>query len=254
MKSDTNQAGHELAVLNEAYFQMYDTLSRVVPAFSDYEDKLTHMTEPEKINHYDDLLVLIRDISQRPSYRGPECWMPYEDLSDTLFLKNGEWDEIEPRMKEVRDALGKMMKDAGVDERVSAAEMKKEIERAKEDSKTIFTVSFPNERVVMVNDFVLARPHFNGVNEKVFSFIFKNQNKRITKEELEAGVKFTESEKGRKTERILRDLGFEDSLFKLFFPHVSISAIYFRNPVTRRVLKNENLTEKEVINTLKSRT
>ena len=129
---------------------------------------------------------------------------------------------------------------------VTTERLTRELKRSTEASVPAFTVSFQNEQIIMVNDYPLSKPHFNSRNEQIFFYLYKNPNRRITKDELQKEVKSEKNVGKKKIERALRDLGFEGVLLKAFFPHVSINAVHFRNPVRVRDLSNAGISIKEI--------
>jgi len=110
-------------------------------------------------------------------------------------------------------------------------EKEKEIS-SKEPSSEIFRITFdPKIREVVINDyFVLAKPNFNTENFNFFDYVYKHQNKIIYKNNIESALK---SKLTKDFNDILQNLRFVKSLRKLFFPGVSRTEVYFRNPITK---------------------
>ena len=105
------------------------------------------------------------------------------------------------------------------------------IEKNDEGEEISYRITY-NEKVreIIINDwFLLSKPDFNSENEKFFTYIFKNPNKKILLKEIENVI----GEQLRKNiHSILNDLGFKGTLLKAFF-NVSNTAIFFRNPVKK---------------------
>lgn len=89
-------------------------------------------------------------------------------------------------------------------------------------------------REILINDiFILSRPNFNSTNDQVFSYLYKNPNKIITKNELEREA--TKSPITKRLHDIVQELGFKKDLFKAFYS-ISKSRITFRNPLSKQDL------------------
>lgn len=98
-----------------------------------------------------------------------------------------------------------------------------------------------NTREIVLNDyFLLSRPHFGGENEMVFSYLFKNQGKRISLKELEREA--TKMPLKKRIHEILKDLGFKGELAKAFFS-ISKTGVIFQNPVTPEQMKDLEITK-----------
>ncbi len=84
-------------------------------------------------------------------------------------------------------------------------------------------------RRVMLNDTrTLARLHFNGQNDLVFSYIYENPYRIITLDEIEANA--TREPLRKNLHEFVRAFGFSGTLRELFFD-VSKRSIYFRKEV-----------------------
>lgn len=97
----------------------------------------------------------------------------------------------------------------------------------------IYKVSYSEKtREITINNFLLANPDFDSENERVFTYIYKNQNKKIDLKELQQNTgKLTKN-----LHKIVENLGFVGNLRKAFFD-VSKTGIRFRNPITNKDLE-----------------
>jgi hypothetical protein len=114
----------------------------------------------------------------------------------------------------------------------------------KDENEIVFRVNYtPNvEPFISVNGHWISRPHFTSNIGDFFSYIHKNSNRRITKEEVLA--QNIELKKGM--DDILRDLGFRGILARVFFKEMTNSAVYFVNPVSLKDLKELKIEDIEV--------
>lgn len=97
-----------------------------------------------------------------------------------------------------------------------------------EDMERInYHIIYTEDRRVMLNGLIeLARTNFNGENDLIFSFLYKNPNKTYSREDLENAckTKFTKA-----FNKVVENLGFYRGLKKAFFD-VSKNSIRFNNP------------------------
>jgi hypothetical protein len=99
------------------------------------------------------------------------------------------------------------------------------------DQKALW-VDYPKDRMIMINNkYRLHRPRFNSTNDKFFSYLMDHQNQMVQKIELRM------DKESWSIHQCLRDLGFVNELQRAFFPEVSNSFIFFRNPVNQKDLK-----------------
>ncbi len=106
--------------------------------------------------------------------------------------------------------------------------------KSQNKNEVMYQIIYTKQRQVLMNNAQISKPDFNSENDLVFSFLYKNPNKRLTIEEIEKAIggKLTKS-----LHKIVENLGFEGDTKKVFFS-VSKTAIEFRNPI-----KNKNLEE-----------
>lgn len=102
-------------------------------------------------------------------------------------------------------------------------------------SKTLIWISYSDSgREILLNDiFLLSKPHFNGTNDRVFSYLYKNPNRTVSRDELikEAKVQIG----SKRLHDIIKELGFKKDLGKAFFS-ITKNSIKFNNPVNKQTL------------------
>ncbi|MDX2073943.1 MAG: hypothetical protein SFX19_06220 [Alphaproteobacteria bacterium] len=99
-------------------------------------------------------------------------------------------------------------------------------------SNNTLTVAYnPQMGVTIDGIFRLTKPHAGSENEKVLEFLLEYPNKEHTKHAIEGALhhKLTKN-----LYDIIRGLGFENELMKLFFPKISQDIIQFNNPVAKQ--------------------
>jgi len=246
----TNADYSDLDVLYAVYKKLYDFLEELL-------DQDVIVITPARNAQYRAFVSLIEDIAERPENQGIDCFLPeFDDLHNPLFVEEGdiEWKfTISPNMLTPLQNIGTILSQRKISGEVTSARLAKELKRVSEASVPAFTVTFPNERTIMVNDYQLSKPHFNSRNEQIFSYIYRYPNTRITREDLLMHIKSSQDGGEKKTERVLRDLGFDGMLLRAFFPHLSISAVFFRNPVRYRDLASEGIDQKQILDFLKEK-
>lgn len=97
-------------------------------------------------------------------------------------------------------------------------------------------------REIRINGHLIAKPNFNSENELTFDYLYKNSNKRVSKEEIE---KYVGDKLKKPIHSIIRDLGFTGKLAKAFF-NASQKGVFFRNPITRENLRELQIDESEI--------
>lgn len=95
------------------------------------------------------------------------------------------------------------------------------------------TYSDKTREILLNNLFILSKPNFNSTNDLVFSYLYRNPNKIVTKKELEREA--TNSPITKRLHDIVQELGFKKDLNKAFFS-VSKTQMTFRNPLTEQDL------------------
>lgn len=103
----------------------------------------------------------------------------------------------------------------------------------KPNSDVVYEITYTKAREILLNKmFQLAKLDFDSENDLVFNFLYEHPHQKITKKELEEGIKRKITKEFNK---IVENLGFKGELRKVFFS-VSGSSIYFRNPITQKDL------------------
>lgn len=103
---------------------------------------------------------------------------------------------------------------------------------------------------ILVNEYLLAKPHFNSQAELVFSYILEHPGIRITKRQLEAD---TNTKITRHFTKILNDLGFSGEIKRAFFPTISSYAVEFRQEINKLVIDRDDINEQLLNEQLLSR-
>lgn len=109
------------------------------------------------------------------------------------------------------------------------------IEKNDNDKEISYKITYNEKtREIIINDlFLLSKPDFDSENEKFFSYIYKNPNKKILLKDLKNEI----GEPLKKNvHNILNDLGFKGTFLKAFFS-VSKTAIIFRNTIQKNDLE-----------------
>ncbi len=98
------------------------------------------------------------------------------------------------------------------------------------ENKILYYISFTTANEILLNDLVvIGKPNLNSENSEMFSYVFANPNKKITKTEIE---KHIEGSIGKDFHKIVENWGFTGDFRKTFF-QVSNDVILFRNPITK---------------------
>ncbi|PIY72615.1 hypothetical protein COY87_00010 [Candidatus Roizmanbacteria bacterium CG_4_10_14_0_8_um_filter_33_9] len=105
--------------------------------------------------------------------------------------------------------------------------------KPQENDEVMYQITYTKQRQVLMNNAQISKPDFNSENDLVFSFLYENPNRRISKEEIEKAIggKLTKS-----LHKIVENLGFEGDTKEVFFS-VSKNAIEFRNAITKKDLE-----------------
>jgi hypothetical protein len=106
------------------------------------------------------------------------------------------------------------------------------------EPEPMLKITYTNGREIFLNNiFLIGKPDFNGENDLVFSYLFKNPNKPFTKNEIERVI----GEALQKSlHKIVENLGFGGDLKKVFFS-VSKDSIQFNNPISKKQMGIEYL-------------
>ena len=99
------------------------------------------------------------------------------------------------------------------------------------EPELIFKITYTTGREIVLNDyFLIGKPDFGGENDIVFDYLFKNPNKKFTKNAIETAIRCPLQKTFHK---IVENLGFKGDLKKVFF-NISKDYIQFNNPVTKK--------------------
>lgn len=110
-------------------------------------------------------------------------------------------------------------------------------------SEIIHRITFNKAREIQIDDEILiSRPDFDSENERIFTYVYENPNRRISKTEIEDHYRepITKS-----LNKVVENLGFTGDLRKVFFD-VSKNSIRFKNPVTKQELEQFGITSLEI--------
>ncbi len=123
------------------------------------------------------------------------------------------------------------------------------LEQVKNDinksGRVLYRIKYTKDRRVLLNeDFQLAKANFESENDQFFEFVYKNSlNGKIFIEELtKRGIVIK-----KRIPNILNDLGFRNELRKLFFHNVSKKSLLFTNPITEDSFNDLNIDRKKLI-------
>lgn len=151
-------------------------------------------------------------------------------LDADIVLNISNFYDILDRAKKIHFVLKKDgVKDGN---KVKDVPQKEVTKNTGEKDELVYQITYTKQRQVLMNNAQISKPDFNSENDLVFSFIYENPNKRITREEIEKAIcgKLTKS-----LHKIVENLGFEGDTKQVFFS-VSKNAIEFRNPITKKTL------------------
>ena len=105
------------------------------------------------------------------------------------------------------------------------------------ENQVLYRITFENGQI-RLNETILAKPNFDSENELVFDFLFRNPNRKVSKDDIEKSIKRPIK---KRLLDIVRTLGFRNELRTMFFPLVSKTAIQFINPITRSDFEKRHL-------------
>ncbi len=98
-----------------------------------------------------------------------------------------------------------------------------------EISDPVYEIRYSEKsREITINNFLLKKPDFDSENERFFTYVYANPNKRIDTKDLKAeGVVLKKT-----IHKVIENLGFTTQLKAVFFD-VSKSSVRFKNPVSK---------------------
>ena len=124
---------------------------------------------------------------------------------------------------------------ANVAQEIRGNELGDDYEQYMLNENSQLKIVLTKKREIVLNGlFLLSKSNFTSENEKVFSYLYQNPNKIISREELEVAIG---SSVEKKFHKIIENLGFNPDLKKCFFD-VGKNSIMFRNPVKGNYLKS----------------
>lgn len=100
-----------------------------------------------------------------------------------------------------------------------------------------YEVFYTPSREILLNNFLIGKPDFNGENDNVFGYLFKNPNVPVSLDDLGKALGGKPPKKA--LSKIIENLGFRGEMKAIFFS-VSKTSIMFRNPITHEHLKDSN--------------
>jgi len=115
---------------------------------------------------------------------------------------------------------------------------RQEIAEMEHQADILYKITYSEHtREIKLNNLVLARLQFDSKNVNFFEYVYSHQNQQIDIKDIENN---TAIEIKDSIHDILRDLGFKDTLRKLFFPIATKSKVMFTNPITKQfAIKND---------------
>ena len=101
-------------------------------------------------------------------------------------------------------------------------------------NENIYSITFTDRTVLLNNTFILSKPNFNSENENFLEYVIDNENKTISKKDIEDAT-------GKKIKKqfhnTVNDLGFKNEIRKIFFKVSKVSVI-FKNSVSESEFDN----------------
>ncbi|MES2216409.1 MAG: hypothetical protein V4481_03890 [Patescibacteria group bacterium] len=103
---------------------------------------------------------------------------------------------------------------------------------------TTFSVKI-KDRKILVNDYVIAKPHAVGKNMSFFEYLYENAGKLLEREDMPEYVRNEVS--GRSFTKVLNALGFTGEILKAFFPKRGKGSVQFRKSVSLKELADQGI-------------
>lgn len=122
-------------------------------------------------------------------------------------------------------------------ENITQTEQKSKPLRTDRTEKALYHIAYDN-REVRINSIKLSKPNFDSENDVVFDYIVQHPNRKLAMSEIESAIHRNIQ---KEIKVIIRDLGFKKELKELFFPDVSKTAVFFRNPVSKEIFHQNSL-------------
>ena len=108
----------------------------------------------------------------------------------------------------------------------------------------LLSLSYNNKRQLLLNDiFLLTTTRNNSINDRLLSYLIKNPNKTVSRQELEAkDVLRVDKDEDKDFYVFLNDVNIKDDLKKLFFEKdLSKHNLNLKNPVYKEDLEKQDM-------------
>lgn len=97
----------------------------------------------------------------------------------------------------------------------------------------VYKITYTEQtREIFINNFLMKQPRSFGNNDSVFAFLYKNPNKDLSLNEIEASIGINDID----LNKVVENLGFKADYRQVFFK-VSKDRIRLNNPITREQLQ-----------------
>lgn len=150
------------------------------------------------------------------------------DISDSLIRWEGYLRNLEDIIFRLEDARN--------------LQVRREIAEIENQADIVYEIKYSDHtREIKLNNIVIAKPDFESENERFFSYVYSNPNKPLTIEEIKEFGFGKDSKLKKRISDIVRDLGFNGNLRKIFFPVVSQDKVMFTNPITKKQVIEDDL-------------
>jgi hypothetical protein len=108
------------------------------------------------------------------------------------------------------------------------------------DHPTVSTFSVKiRDRKILVNDYVIAKPHAVGKNMSFFEYLYDHAGKLLEREDMPEYVRSEVS--GRSFTKVLNALGFTGEILKAFFPKRGKGSVLFKKSVSLKELADQGI-------------
>lgn len=119
--------------------------------------------------------------------------------------------------------------------------LRKEIADKEYQADILYQITYSDHtREIKLNNILIHRPDFDRINERCFDYIYKHPNEIISKSKLE---EVNDEKITKELKDIVRELGFDTNLTKLFFSGLSNQKLIFTNPITKQFSFKHDLPE-----------
>lgn len=118
--------------------------------------------------------------------------------------------------------------------------------------KEMFRLTYGDDCVVKINGDFFHRNEPGSPNDKVMRVCYENPNSLLKDSTIRANIGQTRG-KIKAYKSVVSSMGFSGDLRTAFFPQVSRDGIFFRNPVTMKVILENGLKLPEIENMIVAR-